>query len=165
MARTFPRRNDSHQKEEASQRYFQAALPRGWVCEKPGHDYGVDLRVDIFEDEDATGLELLVQLKATDKPTEGDNENVTLKTSTFHYLQDKLQVVMVVKFVEASQEAYWILLKDVPPPNDDHKSFTISIPKANRLSSINWKKIQDHVRKVTDTKLAATRRMKLNAAN
>jgi hypothetical protein len=63
---------------------------------------------------DASGLELLVQLKASSRPAEGDNETITLRTATYNYLWDKLQVVMLVKYVEAVNEAYWLLLSEVP---------------------------------------------------
>ena len=79
--RAFPIRGETHQLEELSERFFRSALPRNWVCEKPAKDYGVDLRVDIFEGSSATGLELLVQLKASAKATEGDVDVVRLATA------------------------------------------------------------------------------------
>lgn len=78
---------------------MQNALPNNWVVEKPPNDYGVDLRVDIFEGELATGLELLVQLKSSQRASEGDSESISLRLATYNYLWDKLQVVMLVKFV------------------------------------------------------------------
>jgi hypothetical protein len=158
MFAQFPCRSESHQLEEASARYVRNALPRGWTCEKPQHDYGVDLRIDIFEDCAATGLELLVQLKASAKSTEGETEVVRLETTTYNHLWSKLQVVMLVKYVEPINEAYWLLLKDVQAPPAHQKTFTVHIPRANCVSSIDWQTIQDYVRNVTDTKLAATRR-------
>jgi hypothetical protein len=161
MSAQFPRRSESHQLEEASERYLRTALPRGWTCEKPQHDYGVDLRIDIFEDGAATGLELLVQLKASAKSTEGETEVVRMKTVTYNHLWSKLQVVMLIKYVEPINEAYWLLLRDVQVPAADQETFTVHIPKAHRLSAINWHAIQGYVRNVTDTKLAAMRRQAL----
>lgn len=65
MIRAFPIRSESHQIEEISERFFRDSLPRNWTAEKPSNDYGVDLRVDMFELNQVTGLELLVQLKAS----------------------------------------------------------------------------------------------------
>lgn len=158
MSAQFPQRSESHQLEEASERYVRNALPRSWTCEKPQHDYGVDLRIDIFEDNAATGLELLVQLKASAESTEGETEVVRMKTATYNHLWSKLQVVMLVKYVEPINEAYWLLLKDVQVPVADQKTFTVHIPKTNRLSAIDWQATQGYVRNVTDTKLAAMRR-------
>lgn len=158
MANRYPQRPNAHQIEEVSERFFKNCLPRNWHCEKPGGDYGVDLRVDIFEGEEVTGLELLVQLKASSHTAEGDSETITLRTATYNYLWDKLQVVMVVKYVEPDQEGYWLLLKDVPKPNQGSKTIAVKISKANRLTTIDWQRIQDYVREITDEKLAARRR-------
>src|SRR6266508_5139839 len=145
MERAFPVRSESHQIEELSERFFCDSLPKNWVAEKPANDYGVDLRVEMFEANQATGLELLVQLKASAKPTGGEAEAVRLKVATYNYLWDKLQVAMLVKYVESEGEAYWLLLSNVPEPSQDQDSFTIRIPKENRLSSIDWQRIQNYV--------------------
>jgi Domain of unknown function (DUF4365) len=161
MDRAFPRRVKSHQLEALSVRFFEQALPKNWATEKRRNDYGVDLSVDLFEGENATGLELLVQLKASAEPTGEKTETITLKTATYNLLWGKLQVVILVKYVEAENEAYWLLLKDVPPPTQKHKTFTVRIPRENRLSIAPWREIQVHVRQVTDAKLAAIRRADL----
>ena len=159
--KAFPVRSETHQLEELSERFFRNALPRNWVCEKPSADYGVDLRVDLFEDNNATGLELIVQLKSSAKATDGDAEVVRLSTATYNHLRDKLQVAMLVKFVEAENEAYWLLFRSIPAPLQDQKTFSVHIPKSNRLSTIRWPEIQEHVRRFTDTKLAATRKLEI----
>lgn len=161
MNRAFPIRSESHQIEEISERFFRDSLPRNWTAEKPGNDYGVDLRVDMFELNQATGLELLVQLKASVEPAAADSETVRLKTTTYNLLWEKLQLAMLVKYVESEKEAYWLLFRDIPAPSQDQETFTIHIPKENRISTIQWPDIQTYVRGVTDTKLAAMRRYKL----
>lgn len=153
----FPIRSESHQQEEASERFFRDCLPRNWTAEKPAKDYGVDLRVDLFEGNHATGLELLVQLKASEGSTEGESETVRLRVATYNLLWSKLQVAMLVKFIESEKEAYWVLFKDIPSPSQDQETFTVHLPKANRLSAIPWPEIQEYVRGVTDRKLAAMR--------
>lgn len=157
MTIQFPIRSESHQQEEASERFFRDRLPRNWTAEKPANDYGVDLRVDLFEGNHATGLELLVQLKASAGSTDGESETVRLRVATYNLLWNKLQAAMLVKFVETEKEAYWTLFKDIPSPPQDQESFTVHIPKTNRLSSIPWPEIQEYVRSVTDRKLAAMR--------
>lgn len=103
----LPRRPAAHQLEELSRRVFDQCLPKNWVATdagKPGTDYGADLHVDLFDGEKATGLELLVQMKASEKSVGPDTESLQLKTTTFNYLRDKLQVVMLVKFIESENE-------------------------------------------------------------
>ena len=111
--------------------------------------------VDLFEGTDATGLELLVQLKSSENSNEAENEIQTLRVATYNYLWRKLQVVLIVKYVVPDNEAYWILLKDVPSPNQDNETITVQIPKENRLSDIDWEAIKGYVQEVTDRKLAA----------
>ena len=162
MKKSLPIRPNAHNLEDLSRRYFEELLPRDWAADKPGNDYGIDLRVDIFENNLATGLEFLVQLKSSDKPTKGDFETITLRTATYNMLWDKLQVAMLVKYVESKREAYWMLLKDVPEPNQKHKSFTVYIPRENKLSTISWDELLHYVRDVTDEKLAHRRARQLN---
>jgi hypothetical protein len=86
----LPLRLQSHQLEELSRRCFDRCLPKNWVgsdAAKPGADYGADVRVDLFDGNKATGQELLVQLKASQKPSGGDSESIQLKTSTFNYCE------------------------------------------------------------------------------
>lgn len=154
----YPQRNENHQLEELSERFFASSLPRNWRSEKPGGDYGTDIKVDIFEGDNATGLELLVQLKSSHNASTSDFETIRLRTTTYNYLWDKLQVVMLVKYVEEENEAFWLLLSEVPEPNQDQDSFTVRIPKSNRLSSIEWHRIQNYVRDVTNGKLATRQR-------
>ena len=165
MNKSFPLRANSHQLEEMSVRFLRQSLPRNWVAEKPSSDYGVDLRVDLFEGDRATGLELLVQLKASATTSDQDAESVQLKVSTYNLLWEKLQVAMLVKFVEAEGEAYWLLFRDIPAPSQEQETFTVHIPKVNRLSAAPWGEIQAYVRSVTDKKLAAMRRSQMRVPN
>ena len=153
MNRRYPIRHDTHNLEALSERFFENSLPTNWVSERITNDYGVDLRVDIFESKRATGLEFLVQLKSSTRATKGRIERLRLRLATYNYLVNKLQVVMLVKYIEETNEAYWILLRDVPPPDQTRQTFTIQIPKANTLSTISWVNIKNHVHKVTEDKL------------
>lgn len=110
-------------------------------------------------------LELLVQLKSAARADAGETEEARLRTATYNHLRDKLQVVMLVKFVESENEAYWLLLKDIPPPTQEHESVSVRIPRANRLSIISWPAIQEHVRRVTDKKLAVMRKQDFEEGN
>lgn len=161
MSMAFPIRSESHQLEELSKRFFQEALPKNWVSETSANDYGVDLRVDLFEGNQATGLELLVQLKATARSNGIETESVRLKIATYNLLWGKLQVAMLVKYVESENEAYWLLFRDIPTPLQEQETFTIHIPKENRLSAMQWPGIQEYVRGVTDKKMAAMRAYKM----
>lgn len=153
MNQRYPTRTNTHNLETLSERFFQNALPRNWVAQRLSNDYGVDLKVDIFEGTQATGLEFLVQLKSSERASESQMERIRLELKTYNHLANKLQVVMLVKYVEELNEAYWLLLLDVPPPKQGRKTFTVHLPKENTLSTIPWKKIESHVGRVTRDKL------------
>jgi hypothetical protein len=72
---------------------------------------------------------------------------------------------MVVKFVESDNEAYWIWLRDIAAPKADQKTMTVRIPRANRLSAIQWDQVEGHVHSVSDNKRAAGRAAQLRHNN
>jgi hypothetical protein len=141
---------------------FRSALPHNWTAQRKENDLGVDLIVDIIDaDGQARGLEFLVQLKSSaklDRYEQGDFVKVkNFKISTYNHLMKKLQVVMIIKYIENLNELYWLLLKDAPQPDLDNKTFTINIPKANKMSEIEWPAIRQYVHEVQEKKLAANR--------
>jgi hypothetical protein len=153
----FPERPLSHQLEEQAERHLRASLPDSWTVQRVQHDYGVDLLIDIFEQGRATGLELIIQLKAAGRASPGGDETLRLRVSTYNLLWNRLQVAMLVKYVAEEDEGYWLLLRDVPSPDQARKSLTVHIPRAQRLSTIHWEDVVAVVREVTDRKLAAQR--------
>lgn len=157
---SYPQRPRPHELEEASKRFFQSCLPPAWTADLPDHDYGIDVRVNIFDKNTATNLEFIVQLKSAEKPSGGDDEILSLGMKTYNYLWDMLPVAMLVKYVASEDEAYWLLLRDVVLPDQTHESVTVRIPRGNKLSSIDWEQIRYVVRDVTAGKLAARRSQK-----
>lgn len=158
MSKKLPKRPLGHRLEEQSRRFFVANLPNHWTFDRPSNDYGIDGRVDIFEGELATGEEFLVQLKAAARAVRGDAESMQLSVSTFNYLRDNLAVVMLVKYVAQAKDAYWIWLRDVRRAlRRTQKTITIRVPKANRLSEIDWDDVHEYIRRIRGAKLAAGR--------
>jgi hypothetical protein len=155
----YPKRHNNHTLEQKSETYFSQHLPKDWTATTPKKDYGQDLNLEICEEGQYRGLDLIVQLKssATSDIFNG-TERQQLKVSTYNYLRDNLRVVLIVKFIEDENEAYWMLLKDITPPaSPDQENFTIYFPRQNKLSEIDWDEITTYVRTVTDKKLAAMR--------
>lgn len=82
------KRTRSHRLEDISINKFNSLLPDLWVCRRKGKDYGVDLEVEIFDDDgDTTGLMFYVQLKATDNPKL--ERSVSMKVDRLNYLSYK----------------------------------------------------------------------------
>ena len=154
---SFPIRHENHTLEQESETFFLGKIPQDWVPNKPQQDYGVDFQIGITEDRELRGLEILVQLKASEKSGDNeDSEDIILNVSTYNYLRNLLTVVMLIKYVKASNEAYWVLLRDIEPPKDENqKSFTVHIPKTNIVSTIDWEHLASIVRDITNLKLGA----------
>jgi hypothetical protein len=152
----FPQRPQAHQLEAESVAFFQAHVPHGWICDKPEHDYGVDLRLGLARNGQVTGEQLVIQLKSSAKATPGDAVSISLEVPTLNFLRRMLEVALVVKYVAEEHEAYWLLLKDFEKqPKVDQQSMTLRLPRANRLSAQPWDQIAHHVRDVHNNKLNA----------
>jgi hypothetical protein len=161
----LPQRPDTHVLETKSVRFFENHLPPTWITTKPAHDYGIDTIVGIFDGHNATNYQLQVQLKSSQHSSGGDNEKIILKIATYNLLKRDLHVVMLVKYIADENEAYWMLLVDIPEPSQDQETFTVNIPKANTLSAVNWNDIENYIREIVDHKLEAAdviRKKRLN---
>jgi len=157
LTMAFPIRHDAHILEQKSELFLRNQIPQGWTVNRPRNDYGVDFQIGIAENGELRGLELVVQLKASQNSSGHENtETVRLKVSTYNYLRTLLTVVMVVKYVESENEAYWVFLREVTPPdNKNQRRLTVHIPKTNELSEIDWGAPTARVRQITELKLGA----------
>lgn len=102
----MPKRPRSHQLEDLSIAAFKAMLPPAWVCREKGDDYGIDLEVEIFdENENATGLMFFVQLKATDDATK--ERKVSIPVDRILYLQSFDVPSILVRYCAATKRLFW----------------------------------------------------------
>lgn len=148
----FPIVHNNHTLEEKSILYFRKHLPPDWITNTVDKDYGQDLNIEICEGGMLKGLDLVIQLKSSQESNAiNDNERQSFSISTYNYLNANVRIVMVIKYVKEDDEAYWILLKDVPKPNQENETLTIYIPRKNKISSIKWDNIVFFVREVTET--------------
>lgn len=155
----FPKRHKSHSLEEESNAFFRKQLPKDWNLNSIDRDYGQDLNIEICEDGEYRGLEFIIQLKSSANASDNnETEKITLKLSTYNYLWNNLRVVLLIKYVQLENEAYWLLLKDAPEPHQENNTFTIHIPKENTLSNLNWNSISEYVRDITNDKLSVRRK-------
>lgn len=161
----LPQRDDNHRLEQISELFFMDNLPQTWTTHKPNPDYGVDLIVDIFDGNNATGRELLIQLKSSKQSNatvDGQFERITLNVSTYNMLWGKLQVVMLVKYVASENQAYWQLLSEVTAPNEGRQTVSVRIPRTNVLGNLEWGSIRNYVEAVHQKKLKARDRFRFS---
>jgi hypothetical protein len=88
----LPQRPRAHELEVQSEIFFRQNLPAGWTCDKPQHDYCVDLRIGLATDGQITGQQLVVQLKASEVANAADYVVVSLEVTTLALLRQMLEI-------------------------------------------------------------------------
>lgn len=95
----MPKRPRSHQIEDESRRAFSSKLPSPWLFRDETRDYGIDGRVEIFDDRNlGTGRMFLVQLKATDQEELGRALTVKIKKEQHEYYRQLDMPVLIVRY-------------------------------------------------------------------
>lgn len=108
----MPKRTRSHRLEDISVVEFQRLLPDEWVCRSKDKDYGVDLEVEIFDDDgNSTGLLFYVQLKATDK--EEAERSVSMKLDRLNYLASLDAPSILVRYCDATRATHFMWISNV----------------------------------------------------
>lgn len=102
----MPVRPRSHRLEDISINRFTALLPEAWVVRRKEQDYGVDLEVEIFEDDGrSTGLIFLVQLRATDDPKKA--KKIRLDVEQVGYFQSLSLPTIIVRYCDDLKSFFW----------------------------------------------------------
>ncbi|WP_164984167.1 DUF4365 domain-containing protein [Oerskovia turbata] len=113
IERTMPKRPSQHRLEEASRVQFAARAPASWAVSGPIEpDYGLDLTVEIFRGDEATGLRFGVQLKATEGPTSA----VSVKVASLNYWLEQDIPVLVFRWSSELGRAWFRWAHLIQPP-------------------------------------------------
>lgn len=120
--RDLPTRDQNHSRSSWSTREFSHLLPRDWVVHSIDEDYGIDLRVEVFEDGRTTGVFFNVQLKSTDQGS-GHQPASSIKRTTLNYWNQTPDATLVV-IAHDSTETLWYRWAHLLPhdENPDTKS-------------------------------------------
>lgn len=149
-----PHRHNTHILETESSKFFTLHIPDEWYFDKPEHDYGIDFIVNIVSKNQVTGLSFSVQLKSKIKENNPKSASIKLKHSTLGLFNTKLEPVLLVVYVKVDKEAYWCWYDDLNIDlTSSQKTYTVNIPKSNRLSQIDWETISKHVQNVFSIKM------------
>lgn len=132
----------SHAIDTEGQRIFTSLLPSDWVAREDKPDYGIDYVVEVFANEQLTGLRFAVQLKSTTAlKTRGRVAKVRLSVKNLADYVDKQRLPVFLVVVDTqSREGYWCFLQgyvdegETAPDWRAKKSVTIKIPLTHRLS-------------------------------
>lgn len=101
-------------------------LPPHWVCRRKSDDYGVDLEVELFGDDGkATGLQFIVQLKATDNLIK--ERSVQMEVDRIEYLASFQHPGMVVRYCDANKSLHcaWVSNIIATHKKPTSKTFTL----------------------------------------
>lgn len=123
----MPSQPREHVLMEESLRAFVAALPPAWSWQEPTRDYGVDVRVEVFEAGSATGLSFWVQLKGTDEPDLRKALRQPFEVTALNYMAALSDPVLLVRYHAPSSGLYgtWLHRQDVVLKRAAQKSKTL----------------------------------------
>ena len=142
------KRPSQHVTDDQAQALLQLAWP-DWVFNKRTRDYGKDFTVEVVEDEQVTGLELIVQLKGTRRRLHARDGHISFSLGTKylkHYLACRLPVFLVVMHVE-EKRGYWLFLQQYEQERlrqrqwSQQKTVTVRLPVNNQVSDMDQLRI------------------------
>lgn len=149
-----PNRHNNHILETESNKFFNNHVPNEWFIDKPDHDYGIDFAVNIVLNNQVTGLSFSVQLKSKIKEIYTKSSSIKLKHSTLGLFNTKLEPVLLIVYVQVDKEAYWCWYNDlIIDLTSTQKTYTVQIPKTNKLSQIDWESVSKYIQSVFSIKM------------
>jgi tetratricopeptide (TPR) repeat protein len=105
-------RTRNHVLEDLSLTALKRALPPIWVVHPFHKDYGIDVQVEIFDNNgNTTGLRVYGQLKATDNSEEADV--LSLGRDHFEYWAEHTDSVILFRFFAGSETIKWCWMHDL----------------------------------------------------
>jgi len=142
-----PKRTRSHVLEDISKGRFPQSLPEAWVVREIPRDYGIDLEVEVFSEEEATGITFRVQLKSTDSPSKGRPTRI-VKLDHLAYWNSLGVPVMIALYVEPEDTFYWCWSSshDPGPSTRNKKSTTIHFATTDVLAPTSGDRIVSEIR-------------------
>lgn len=140
---SMPQRPHEHVLETISRRKFEINLET-WVARHlGGDDYGIDLQVEIFRDNLATGDLFAVQLKA--QRDAGPRPTATVKRSSINYWRSQPMPTLVVLWEEKS-DTLWMRWAHQVPQGKDPESETRTFPLEVQWDEDSLEQIDSEVR-------------------
>lgn len=145
----MPERPRSHVLEDLSVRAFTGALPAEWPRQEVRRDYGVDLRVEIFEGGRATGMAFWAQLKATDEADADKARRTRFDVSALNYMAAQAEPVLLVRYAASSGRLYgaWLHAQDLLLRREEQKTLTFTWSPEQVLTTSSPSALLDEVRR------------------
>ena len=147
----MPKRVRQHQLEDLSRSKFSLVVPRNWVCRDKNKDYGIDVEVEIFDNDGrATGLVFWAQLKATESNDESVIKNINLSIESIKYYKSLEIPVLIVRYSEKQNLFYyrWASEIDLFYAKKNAKSIRISFGKEDTWNKNSHIIIEEYLGKI-----------------
>ncbi len=142
----FPLRHRNHEIEKLSENYLNCCIPESWIINPIKIDYGTDFNCEIAINQKVTGNNFSIQLKGKETERNANSVKISIKRSTITRWLKRLEPTMLIAYVVDEKEAFWMWFKDETVDLTlNNQQFTISIPKSNKLSNVDWSQIAEHV--------------------
>lgn len=143
------KRTRQHVMEEESERIFKASIPPEWIVRNIPTDYGIDIEVEIVEQEIVTGKRFWIQLKSSEffeikKDSSGKKYiSYSAKTNLLEYALSCDFPLLIVLIDLKTKMIYWLPLQDEiifnlqkrNPKWREQGNNCIHIPQSNNLQN------------------------------
>jgi hypothetical protein len=131
------------------ERWFQNAIPKEWIFQKPTEDFGLDGTVMVATSNKLSGLEFGVQVKASANWVQRDGHFIVPGISygaLMRWLSPFLPTALVL-YDEPKDQGYYAWVKDISPDVDvlmvSHpKSVTLKVPRDSVLDAGSFKSME-----------------------
>ncbi len=144
-------RTREHVLETMSERTFVGMLPPAWTDHQIRHDYGIDLKVEIFTagtdgGHSPTGMEFAVQLKATDSETPR-RLRVGVDWGHIDYWQSLPYPTLMVRYCASDGAIYAMWVHERGRKNEARRrqQAWFHFTEADRLTTERWESIERDV--------------------
>lgn len=153
-------RIDSHKIETNSKNRFRIIIDLNNYCDAlirdiTERDYGIDFIMELFENNNPTGMIAFIQLKGKQESIKQNKRSNDVSCSgisinSLQYGNQRIIPYIIVYLSIKNEEFYFIDLQSVVKEiknNNDRKSCTVRIPADNRCNKDDVKKFIDVVKK------------------
>lgn len=102
-----------HELNREAVEYIRSKLPNRWPREEVQNDYGIDLRVEIHENYQVTGLKFEIQSKGHERYRIVHSNQIAqpLKVSTLNYYANSLLPVLLIVYNAQGKQAHYLWVK------------------------------------------------------
>lgn len=128
---------------------MSAVIPSAWTVSDVVNDYGLDLRVEIFEQGHATSHSFWIQLKGTDEPDLRKALRRSFDLSSLAYMSAQADPVLLVRYHSPTRALFgqWLHAKDIVLKKTAQKSYTVKWVLSDRLDSVTAETLADETRR------------------